>query len=601
MQREDEALLTPSEDDGEPHKHFQGTDRETKRLLWGFMAYSVASEVFAVVVGGLFLPISLEQYARSNGRAAPEHEVACPLSGGAAESDGAEAARCDVRLFGAWVDTASFSLFVYSASVALQALTVISMGSLADDPHVRHRLLVIFAMTGSLLCIAFLLLPETSALWPVAALLAIGANVTFGASLVCLNSYLPDLGRRAPSVQRARSALLAVRRQPLSPSSSADLLEAQSAYTAARGAATSRISSRAIAAGYAAGIGALVALIPVVTALSGGEGPGAATWPLRVAIAASGMWWLVGTLPSAIWLRPPFSVQALATGPLSVSEALKPHSLWDSIKQGWRGLGKMLGEWRSLPQTFIFLAAWFVLSDAFATVTSTAMLFAKTALNMPTSSLIIVAILAPLSGIFGAIAFPTLQKRGLSFRLPSALSRFLPPSLSERLPTSADLPSLPASSSPTTNHHMLILLVLLATVIPLWGLVSLRTSAELYCLAVVFGALWGSFQAYARTCFAELIPASQSARWYSLYSITDKSSSFLGPMLVAAVTNATGEIRHGFFIILALLLVAVPILVRVNMEQGSADAEEYDQLAKEGAGERRAAEEEPLVGAGEGV
>ena len=70
----------------------------------------------------------------------------------------------------------------------------------------------------------------------------------------------------------------------------------------------------------------------------------------------------------------------------------------------------MLREWRRLPHTFTFLLAWLLLSDAFSTLTSTATLFGKTTLRMSTSSLIIIAVLAPSSGIIGAIAFPHLQK-----------------------------------------------------------------------------------------------------------------------------------------------------------------------------------------------
>lgn len=36
------------------------------------------------------------------------------------------------------------------------------------------------------------------------------------------------------------------------------------------------------------------------------------------------------------------------------------------------------------------------------------------------------------------------------------------------------------------------------------------------------GSLYGAFQAYARSVFAELIPMGEEARWYGLYSITDK-------------------------------------------------------------------------------
>lgn len=72
----------------------------------------------------------------------------------------------------------------------------------------------------------------------------------------------------------------------------------------------------------------------------------------------------------------------------------------------------------------------------------------------------------------------------------------------------------------------------------------------------------------------------ENDRWFGLYSVTDKSSSFFGPLLVAVITNVTGEVRYGFWIILALMLVALCLpLALFDIEKGSDDAEAYEQEA----------------------
>ena len=83
------------------------------------------------------------------------------------------------------------------------------------------------------------------------------------------------------------------------------------------------------------------------------------------------------------------------------------------IVRAWKRLGQML-KWREIKRlrnTFVYLAAWFLLSDGFTTITSTALLFAKTTLHMPASSLILIGALTPSAGIAGSLAWPALQRR----------------------------------------------------------------------------------------------------------------------------------------------------------------------------------------------
>jgi len=44
--------------------------------------------------------------------------------------------------------------------------------------------------------------------------------------------------------------------------------------------------------------------------------------------------------------------------------------------------------------------------------------------------------------------------------------------------------------------------------------------------SAVIGFVYGAFQAYARAFYAELIPKGEEAKWYALFSITDKVRKF---------------------------------------------------------------------------
>ncbi|KAI0247007.1 autophagy-related protein 22-like protein [Lactifluus subvellereus] len=503
-----------------------------RRELWGWLSYAFASEVFVIVSLTLFLPICLEQFARDNGFLLPDKTTPCsslpapPV--GAKEED---VARCVVKFGWAWIDTASFSLYTYSLSVALQALTVISMGGIADRASYRKPLLFGFAALGSVSSLCFFLLPSSSPVWPLSGILAILANIGFSASIVVLNSYLPRLAASSlPSPDHGDTEKLS--------------------------RATARISSLGIALGYAAGILLLlVTLLPVQRA-------GGSTNSLRFAVGGSGAWWALFSIPALLLLPgantvevPDASVTEEREGLLAdeTSEAARvAPAEWTvrrEVADAWRRLASMLRlqNIRRLRNTFRYLAAWFLLSDGFTTLTSTALLFAKTTLHMPPSSLVLVGVLTPSAGILGALLWPVVQRRlGL------------------------------------TSLRVLVLLVFAASVVPLYGVIGLfappgarwglRVPAEMFVLAVYFGALYGAFQSYARALYAEIIPPGEEARWYGLFSITDKSSSFIGPLVVGLVADLTGNIRYSFLFLVAMLWIAIPVLAGVDVERGRADA-----------------------------
>jgi UMF1 family MFS transporter len=213
--------------------------------------------------------------------------------------------------------------------------------------------------------------------------LAITANVSFGVSVVCLNSYLPQLARNNDNVKEAYARLRVVHSGPngslrnedadeeepndarseertlLTPRPREDsVLDAGSVGSASEtyaklvSRATSQISSKGIAIGYGAGIALLILLLIPVTLLKG------STFALRLSISLTGLWWMLFTIPAALWL-PSFS------SPDVDREAYVMGSIFGEIAQAWIRLGHMLlpSEMAKLRNTFWFLLAWFLLSD----------------------------------------------------------------------------------------------------------------------------------------------------------------------------------------------------------------------------------------------
>lgn len=219
-----------------------------------------------------------------------------------------------------------------------------------------------------------------------AALWATLGNIGFGASFVLLNAFLPVLVRQHPDLLYADPPVTS---SPVirTPDSEEDyLLRGDSpmpnldipGLEDLRGKSpsltlSSQISSYGIAIGYTAAV--LLQIFAIILVLL----TGSTTWSLKLVLFFIGFWWFVFTVPTAMWLRPRpgpplHSPSGQETNGVSVSE----RSWWGYVKYAWVGLGRTIMRARRLKDIMFFLAAWFLVSDGVATVSGTAVLFAKT-------------------------------------------------------------------------------------------------------------------------------------------------------------------------------------------------------------------------------
>jgi UMF1 family MFS transporter len=119
--------------------------------------------------------------------------------------------------------------------------------------------------------------------------------------------------------------------------------------------------------------------------------------------------------------------------------------------------------------------------------------------------------------------------------------------------------------------------------VPAYGVLGLFTDRiglhhewEIYLFAVYYGFLVGALQSYSRVIFSELIPPGDESEFFSLYAITDKGSSWLGPLLQSLLLNATGNSRYGLLVLIAMIWVPIPIVLGlVDVDRGVQDAKTF--------------------------
>lgn len=356
-----------------------------------------------------------------------------------------------------------------------------------------------------------------------ASVLVIMGVVSLGSTFVLLNSYLPLLAANHPDVRYQ---------------------EQQQDVQSAQLKLSVQISSKGVGLGYAAAVCVQVFSIILLVLLKKANFASEST-PLRCVLFVVGLFWATLTIPGALWLRD-------RPGPSLSDDKLRGTRLPAALQYiifAWSSVWKTVRTAARLRQTGIFLIAWFLLSDAIATVSGTAILFARTELHMGTIAIAMLSITATASGIAGAFAWPRISKR-YGFETKSAIIACV--LLMEMIPFYGMIGFLPFVQN--------------------WGVGGLQKAWEIYPLGFVHGFVMGGLSSYCRAFYGEIIPPGSEAAFYALYAITDKGSSAVGPAIVGVIIDSVGTIRPAFVFLAVLIALPIPLLYLVDVQKGRADA-----------------------------
>ncbi len=296
---------------------------------------------------------------------------------------------------------------------------------------------------------------------------------------------------------------------------------------------STKISSYGIGIGYIAAV--IVQTISIVIL----KMTGANLWSLRLVLFFIGLWWLCFTIPAAFWLRP------RPGPPLLYGKEGDERSYLAYVTYSWSNLWKTIVRARRLKDVLLFLAAWFMISDAVATVSGTAILFAKTTLGMESYALAMINVIVTVCGILGAFTWSKISRMAQLTPSQTILTCIC---LFELIPLYGLLGYIPA--------------------IQRFGSFGLQQQWEMYPLGAVYGLVLGGLSSYCRSLFGELIPPGSEAAFYALYAITDKGSSVFGPAIVGAITDATGDIRPAFWFLAVLIGAPIPLMYLVDVDRG---------------------------------
>jgi UMF1 family MFS transporter len=252
------------------------------------------------------------------------------------------------------VAAGSFFPYIVSLSVLLQVFFLPILGAIADYSQIKKQLMGIFAYIGAFTTMGLYFVQGDHYL--LGGGLFLIANLTFGASIVFYNAYLPEIA--SPNRRDA-------------------------------------VSSQGWALGY---LGGGVLLVLNLTLFNSRQSLGIPTdVAVRICLASAGIWWAIFTIIPLLTLRVRAPAKSLPTGERFTTV-------------GFRQLGHTFSQMRHYPQTLTFLAAYLLFNDGIQAVIALASVFGAEELKIEQSYLILTILMVQFVAFAGALLFGWVAK-----------------------------------------------------------------------------------------------------------------------------------------------------------------------------------------------
>jgi UMF1 family MFS transporter len=243
---------------------------------------------------------------------------------------------------------------------------------------------------------------------------------------------------------------------------------------------------------------------------------------VRLSLASAGIWWAGFTLvPMATLVnRRPQKDREHGVGYLGAA-----------VKQ----LGQTLKDVLKLPQTLRFLLAYLIYNDAIQTILTLASQFGQEELKLPVTALTTAILIAQFVGVLGALGFNWIAAR-------------------------------------IGNKQAVMITLATYCVVLTYAYAFVSSQTEFFIMAGAIGAIRGGSQALSRSIFSFMIPKGHEAEYYSIYEISDKGTSWMGPLFFGLALQYTGNYRISILSLIVFFFAGLILLGGVNVKQAAIEA-----------------------------
>ncbi len=91
-------------------------------------------------------------------------------------------------------------------------------------------------------------------------------------------------------------------------------------------------------------------------------------------------------------------------------------------------------------------------------------------------------------------------------------------------------------------------------------------------MAAVIAIVLGGSQALSRSLFSLMIPHGKESEYFSLYEVSERGTSWMGPALFATAINFTGSYRIAILSIAVFFAAGLILLPFVNVRRAITEA-----------------------------
>jgi UMF1 family MFS transporter len=281
-----------------------------------------------------------------------------------------------------------------------------------------------------------------------------------------------------------------------------------------------RISSQGWALGYLGG--GLLLAANLVLFLQAERFGLSTSHAVRISLASAGMWWAFFTIIPLLALQTRGAQRALPSGERYLTV-------------GFKQLGHTLRSLPKYPHTLLFLVAYLLYNDGIQTVIALSSQFGAQELGLDESSLISLILMVQFVAFGGALLF-------------GYLARWLG----------------------TKRAIVLSLVIWTATVVYAYGF--LQTELQFFVMGAVIAIVLGGSQALSRSLFSQMIPAGQESEYFSLYEVSERGTSWLGPLFFGLALQLTGSYRIAILSVAIFFIAGLALLPLVDVSRAIREA-----------------------------